>query len=166
MSANPYELKGRARGGPARPARAAPLTEEEQIAKLVGYVSVARAFWPNVKYATHVRYVETAARGGEFRGGGFVLNNPFDTQPRGSAVEKRFIKLKNGFNKKARNYAEWIVAYEDIELLFAKGTGVEMTLQRDLQTAVTTLSGNLQRMATYCKKLELRVAGLEGRGLR
>jgi len=163
MAANPYELRGRAPGGPARPARAAPLTEEEQLAKLAGYVAVARAFWPNVKYATHVRYVETAARGGEFRGGGFVLRNPFDVKPRGATAEKRFIKLKNGFNSKARDYAEWIVAYEDIEHLFAKGTGAEMTLQQDLQSAVKTLSENLQRMAAYCKKLELRVAGLEER---
>lgn len=162
-AANPYQLDDKKKGGPARPAQAATLTEAEQLEKLTGYVVVPKDLWPFVKYSTHVRYNETAARGGEFRGGGFVLNNPYDTKVRGSTTEKRFMKLQNGFNKTVRDHKEWIVAYEDIEYLYAKGTGVELTLQRDLQTAVTALNANISRLAEYSKKLERRVAELESR---
>jgi hypothetical protein len=163
MSANnPYQLAGR-NGGPDLPAQAATLTEAEQIEKLRGYVVVLKDFWPNVKYSTHVRYIETEAKGGEFRGGGFILNNPFDTKVRGGTTEKRFMKLQNGFVKSARDHKEWIVAYEDIEFLYVKGAGVELTLQHDLQTAVTALNANIARLAEYCKKLERRVAELGGR---
>jgi hypothetical protein len=161
---NPYDLgENKGKGGPARPVQAATLTEAEQLEKLHGYVVVPKDLWPFVKYSTHVRYIETAEKGGEFRGGGFVLNNPFDTKVRGSTTEKRFIKLQNGFNKGARDHKEWIAAYEDIEFLYVKGTGVELTLQRDLQTAVTALNANISRLAEYCKKSERRIAELEGR---
>lgn len=158
---NPYELAERGKAGaqPDLPARAATLTEDEQLEKLEGYVTVPPEFWPYVKYSTHVRYME---KSGEFRGGGFILNNPFDTKVRGSATEKRFFKFMNSFNKGGRDHKEWIVAYEDVQFLYVKGTGVELTLQRDLQTAVTTLSGNIQRLAEYSKKLERRLAELEG----
>lgn len=169
--ANPFELGGRGgaaaaagRGGAAAAARLrTPLTEAEQLEKLNGYVSVPRDLWPFVKYSTHVRYIETEARGGEFRSGGFILNNPFDIKPRGSAVEKRFFKMQNGFAKAARDHAEWIVAYEDVAFLYAKGAAVELTLQRDIQTAATTLAENVQRVADYSKKLEGRITALERR---
>lgn len=163
MSENPYQLANRKGGGPARPAQAVTLTEAEQVEKLRGYVVVHKDYWPNVKYATHVRYVETEAKGGEFRGGGFVLNNPFDTKVRGGAEEKRFLKLQNGFSKAARDHREWIVAYEDIAFLYAKGEGVPLTLQHDLQSAATALNANIARLAEFCKKLERRIAELEGR---
>ena len=160
MAKNPYELAGRGKAGgqPDRPARAGTFTEAEQLAKLEGYVVIPKDYWPYVKYSTHVRYTEKT---GEFRGGGFILNNPFDTKVKGSATEKRFFKFQNGFNKAANDHKEWIVAYEDVEYLYAKGSAVELTLQRDLQTAVTTLSGNIQRLADYCKKLERRISELE-----
>jgi len=160
---SPYELAGRKKGlesAPDRPARAGTLTEAEQKEKLTGYVPVPPDLWPFVKYSTHVRYV---VKSGEFRQGGFVLNNPFDTKVQGTAIEKRFIKLQNGFNKSARDYKTWIAAYEDIEYLYVKGTGVELALQRDLQTAATTLSKNIQRLAKYYEELERRIAELEGR---
>jgi hypothetical protein len=160
---NPYNLDdGKRKEGPDRPVKVVTLTEEEQLAKLTGYVSVPKDFWPFVKYSTHVRYVETAGKGGAFRPGGFILNNPFDTKARGGP-EKRFMKLQNGFNKSDRDYKAWIVAYEDIEYLYVKGTGVELTLQRELQMAVTALNANIARIAEYCKKLERRLAEQGGR---
>lgn len=157
--ANPYELKRRGpAGGPPRPARAAGYTETEQREKLTGYVSVPREFWPFIKYSTHVRYIEKT---GEFRSGGFVLKNPFDTKVKGGAGEKRFFKLQNGFNRAARDHKEWILAYEDAEYVYAKGAGVELTVHHDLQTAVKTLNANIKRLADYCKKLERRVGELE-----
>lgn len=157
-AANPYDLSAKKRGGPNRPVQAVPLTEAEQLEKLAGYVVVPKELWPFVKYSTHVRYTE---KSGEFRPGGFVLNNPFDTKVRDSAVEKRFIKMQNSFYKNNRDHKEWIVAYEDIEFLYAKGTAVELTLQRDLQSAVTALNANIARLADYAKKLDRRVSELE-----
>ena len=122
---NPYQL-AKGKGGsklPEATVRAPTLTEAEQREKLAGYVVVPADLMPFVKYGTHVRYIETAARGGEYRSGGFVLNNPFDVKPRGAPTEKRFIKIQNGFNKAARDHKEWIVAYEDIEFLYVKGGG-------------------------------------------
>lgn len=157
---NPYEL-GDGKQGPDRPALAVALTEDEQRAKLEGYVRVPRELWPFVGYSTHVRYIETAEKGGEFRSGGFILKNPFDTKTRGSTEEKRFFKLQNNFYKSNGDHKEWIIAYEDVEHLYVKGTGVELTLQTDLKEVVTTLNGNIQRLAAYCKKLEARIAALE-----
>lgn len=161
--ANPYELGGRRPGGPDPPVKAATYTAAEQREKLAGYICIPNTFWPTVKYATHVRYIESAARGGEFRAGGFVLKNPFDTKVKGTAVEKRFLKLQNGFQKTAHDYKEWIVAYEDIEYLYAKADAVDLTLHHDLQTAVATLSQNIKQLAEFAKKLEVRVKALEGR---
>ena len=60
---NPYQLgSDQRKGGPNRPARAAPLTQAEQVKKLTGYIEVPKDLWPFVKYSTHVRYVETAAK--------------------------------------------------------------------------------------------------------
>ena len=154
---NPYALGGKKGRGGEREVRAAPYTEEQQVQKLVGYVNVPPQYWPFIKYSTHVRYIQ---RSGEFRSGGFILKNPFDTKVKGGP-EKRFFKLQNGFNRGARDYKEWILAYEDVEYMYAKGTAVELTVHNDLQTAVTTLNSNVQRLATYCKRLEKRVAALE-----
>lgn len=161
---NPYQLEAKKpKDGPARAVLATTLTEGEQLEKLTGYFVVPKDHWPYVKYATHVRYIETADRGGEFRSGGFVVVNPFDTKVKGGFTEKRFIKLQNNFNKGSHDHREWIAAYEDIEFLYVKGTGVELTLQRDLQKAVTAINSNLAQLAEYYKKMEHRVKVLEGR---
>ncbi|GFR89307.1 BA71V-C129R [Elysia marginata] len=151
------------KSGSSRPSLAPTLTETEQLEKLAGYMVVPKDLWPFIKYPAHVRYIEIEAKGGEFRSGGFVLNNPFDTKVRGSTSEKRFIKLQNGFNKTAKDHKEWIAAYEDIEYLYVKGNGAVLTLQRDLQTAVSSLNANIARLAEYSKKLERRIASLESR---
>lgn len=164
---NPYELSERGKANlPNATTRAVTFTADEQRAKLAGYVTVPPEFWPNVAYGTHVRFLKKA---GEFQGG-FILNNPFDTKVKGTMTEKRFFKLQSGFNKQAKDHLEWIIAYEDVDFLYAKGNGVELTLQKDLETAVSTIGGNLERLAAYakkmdarCAKLEQRLAALEGR---
>lgn len=159
--ANPYRLtSATAKGAPSRVVRAAVLTEEEERDKLVGYFVIPKDLWPFVKYGTHVRYVESAERGGEFRSGGFILNNPFDVKPKGAPAEKRFMKIQNSFTKNA-NYKTWLLAYEDVETLYAKGTGVELTLQGELKSVIAATNANLAALATYAKKLEGRIASLE-----
>lgn len=156
---NPYQLnEGKYKGCPDKTYQRVPLTEEEKLEKLKGYVIVPKEFWPFVKYSTHVRYVETARKGGEFRNGGFVLNNPFDTKVKGGDIEKRFIKFQNNFNKSTHDHKEWIIAYEDIAYLYVKGTGVELTLQQNLQNAVTTLNENINKLAEYAKKIDKKIS--------
>ena len=165
---NPYELaarRGRAASAlPGRPVRAGALTETERAKKLVGYVLVSPEFWPNVKHATHVRYTKKGSE--DFLGGGFVVNNPFDTKVQGTETEKRFLKLQNDFNKGGGAHAEWIVAYEDVDSLYAKGTGVELTLQkkaltfqREVHKAVAALDNNVRILAERYKKLDRRLKG-------
>ncbi len=155
---NPYELSDRGKLGkqPERPIRAGTLTEAEKLTKLEGYVTIPRDFWTSVKPSAHVRYI---LKTGEFRTGGFIAQNPFDVKPRDSQIEKRFFKLKNGFDR--NNSTEWLAAYEDVEFLYAKASGVELALQQDLQKTATTLNGNIDRLVAYCKKLERRIADLE-----
>ncbi len=144
---------------PPRAPRPPLLTEEEKRERLEGYFQVPPDYWAYVQYSTHVRYIN---KEGEFFSGGFVLKNPFDVKPQGGDVEKRFIKLMNGFNKAAREHKEWIVAYEDIEFFYAKGSGIELALQQDLRASAEALNGNIKKVAEYCKKLEKRIARLEG----
>jgi hypothetical protein len=165
-TSNPYKLAGKG-VGPAAPTRATVLTEAEKADKLRGYVELPRDCWENAKYGTHVRYV---TKDGSFRSGGFIVNNPFDTKVRGTAVEKRFFKLKNGFNKAAGGFKEWIVAYEDVEFFYAKPTGVERATHQRLEktlisinATVRTINENASQIAKQYKKLEGRVAALESR---
>jgi hypothetical protein len=159
MAENPYDLakggRGKGRGGrppPPRPALATPLTESEQLEKLTGYLAVPADFWPFVRYSTHVRYITTD---GDFRSGGFVLKNPFDTKVQGRGAEKRFLKLQNGFNRSACS---------DVAYLYVKGDGADLSPKPDLETAVKGLNQNIQKLAEFCKKLEKRIAALEERG--
>jgi hypothetical protein len=154
---NPFDLEGRD-GGPERPHAARVWTAEEQAEKLNGYLEIAPEFWEQIRYGTHVRYVTKA---GDFRPGGFVLKNPFDTKPKGGTVEKRFMKLQNGFNDKARGYASWLLAFEDAAKIYIKpDAGVLMVLQ-SLETAVRGLNENIRKLAEHSKKLEQRIAALE-----
>lgn len=156
---NPFDLDGRD-GGPDRNKPARVWTAEEQAEKLHGYLEIEPAYWDQIRYGTHLRYYTKA---GEYRSGGFVLKNPFDVKPRGENVEKRFIKLQNGFFDKAKGYAQWVVAYEDTARVFIKpDAGVIMTI-KTLETAVRGLNENIRKLAEHAKKLEARVAALEGR---
>lgn len=161
---NPFQLSGeRGKGAPAAPRYAAPLTESEKAKKLEGYFLVPKELWPTVRYSTHVRYILTAEKGGEFRSGGFVLTNPLDIRPDGDGPVKRCLKLQNSFAKVGQNYANWLVAYEDIEYLYIKATAAELVLQGGLQTAASALNDNTARLAEYYKKLDARLSRIESR---
>jgi hypothetical protein len=158
---NPYELNDKKTANqPERQGRALSLTEAEKKEKLKGYVAVPSEHWPNIKYGAHIRYIE---KSGEFRGGGFILKNPFDTKVKGTQTEKRFFKMQNGFNPKANSYKSWIVAYENVEYVFVKGNGVELALRHDLQKVTAALSANIKKLLDQAKKMEIRVAALEGK---
>ena len=156
-SSNIYNLEDKKGGTATRNTKAATYTESEQREKLVGYVSIPKHLWPFVRHGTHVRYTETAERGGAFRCGGFVLKNPFDTKVKGTTTEKRFFRLQNGFQKNSKTYKAWITAYEDTAFLYAKADAIALTLQRDMKVAIKTLNDNMTRLAAYAKKLEKRL---------
>jgi len=156
---NPFNLEGRD-GGPDRARVARVWTAEEQTEKLGGYLEVPPEFWDQIRYGTHVRYV-TKAEG--FRPGGFVLKNPFDTKPKGGADEKRFMKLQNGFSDKARDYQQWVVAYEDVAKFYIKPDAGVLVMVQMLETAVKGLNTNIRKLAEHSKMLEGRIAALEDR---
>jgi hypothetical protein len=157
MVKNPFDLEGRAEG-PDKAARARAWTPEEQAEKLSGYLEVPPEYWDQVRYGTHVRYFSKTEG---FRPGGFVIKNPFDTKPRGGDVEKRFIKLQNGFNDKARGYQQWVVAYEDTEKIYIKPDAAVLVMMQSLEGVVKGLNDNIRKVAEHSKRLEARLVALE-----
>lgn len=155
---NPFDLEGR--DGPDRPHAAKTWTAEEQAEKLAGYLEVPPDLWEHIRYGTHVRYV---TRDNKFRPGGFILKNPFDTKPQGSGEEKRFMKLQNGFSDKARGYAQWIAAYEDLAKVYMKPDAAVLIMVQNLEEGVRGLNENIRKLAEHSKKLEQRLAALEQR---
>jgi hypothetical protein len=107
-----------------------------------------------------VRYT---AKTGEFRSGGFILSNPVDVKAGSAEATKRYFRLQNGFNRTSRDHLIWTVAYENIEYLYAKASGIELALQLDLKTVATTLDAKIRRLADYTRKLEQRIGELEGK---
>ena len=159
-AANPFDLDKKKKGGlPQKEYKARTYTDEEKAEMLTGYMEIPEDIWSFVRYGTHVRYITKA---GEFRPGGFVTKNPFDTKVKGSTTEKRFIKMQNSFFVKTAGHSEWIVAYEDIGHLYAKPDASALAVQRMLENAVTGLNSNIKNLANYVKKLEKRVDSLEG----
>ena len=156
---NPFDLEGRGEG-PDRAHVARVWTAEEQAEKLNGYLEIPPEFWEQIRYGSHVRYF-TKAEG--FRPGGFVMKNPFDVAPKGTGVEKRFMKLQNGFNDKVRGYMSWVVAYSDATKFYIKPDAAVMVMMQSLEVAVKGLNDNIRKLAEHSKKLEGRVAALEAR---
>lgn len=158
QKSNPFDLTAAARqdrgGGPDRVQHARTWTEEEQLERLQGYMLIPREFWPNIKYGTHVRYIKKT---GEYRPGGFILKNPFDTKPRGGSEEKRFMKFQNNFNSKTRGHVEWIEAYEDLEHVYAKMDAVALAMHQNMENAVTALNTNIRKLAKHAKELEAKL---------
>jgi hypothetical protein len=154
---NPFDLEGR-NEGPDRARGGRVWTAGEQAEKLSGYLEVPPEYWDQIRYGTHVRYYSKTEG---FRPGGFVVRNPFDTKPKGAAAEKRFMKLQNGFNDKARGYQQWIVAYEDVAKFYIKPDAAVLVMMQSLEIAVKGLNENIRKLAEHSKKLESRIAALE-----
>lgn len=154
---NPFDLEGRD-GGPERAHRARVWTEEEQAERLGGYLEIPPEFWSQIRYGTHVRYF-TKTDG--YRPGGFVVKNPLDSEAAAGGAEKRFMKLQNGFNDKARGYQQWVVSYADVEKMFMKPDASALVVMQSLEIAVKGLNDNIRKLADHSKKLEARVGALE-----
>ena len=107
--------------------------------EIEGYITIPEKHWPCIEYGMYVRYI---GKDGQLRIGGFVLKNPLDTQ------QKRFIKLQNSFNKNQGTHCDWVVAYEDIESMYAKPSAVALTTQDDMKAIVATLNANNRALLT------------------
>lgn len=150
--------------GPAAPYKAKTYTLDEQKEKLKAYLEIPRDLWPLIRAGTHVRYYTREAGGGEkFNSGGFVKQNPYDTEVRGGPEKKRFFRLQNGFVEKARGYAAWIAAYEDVTRVYAKCDASVMAVVQMLGASVASLNENMKSMAAFSKKLGERLEALEAR---
>jgi hypothetical protein len=157
--ANPFALDKKKGGtGPARQHKATTYTEDEQKELLNGYVEIPRDLWPLVRYGTHIRYV---TKEGLFRIGGYVKTNPLDSKAHEARESKRFVSLQNGFDKRGHGFAQWAVAYDNIEKLYTKPDASAMAVQRALEKAVTALNTNIRKLAAHATQLEKRIAGLE-----
>jgi hypothetical protein len=152
MSKNPYQLKRIPNGNGAPSDKLyKPLSEEEQRKKLEGYIRISKEGWKYIPYNSHIRYIETAEKGGKFRSGGFVGSNSIVSEEHG-----RRIKLKNSLFKNGNAYREWIVNYSDIEHIYCKISGNEFTIQQDMKTITTTLLAEIKALNNRISKLENR----------
>lgn len=151
MEVPPGVFNLEARAGPDKKHAARVWTADEQKEKLSNYMEIPSVHWENIRYGTHIRYI---SKPDKFHTGGFVLKNPFDTKTQGAAAEKRFIKLQNGFDSKAQNYAQWIVAYEDLAKMFIKPDAGVLTVKQDLDDAVAALNVNIRKLAEASKRHE------------
>ena len=88
------------------------------------------------------------------------MKNPIDTKPKGGAVEKRFMKLQNGFNDKARGYQQLVVAYDDVVKFYIKPDAAVLVMMQSLESAVKGLNDNIRKLAEHAKKLEARLSAL------
>jgi len=145
-------------------------SQREQEEKLTGYLEVSNEVWPQIRYGTHIRYY---LKTGEFRTGGFVSKNPFDVainndrtqnpnQPERLNKEKKtYIKIQNGFNEKLKGYYQWIVSYDDIEKIYIKPDAGVLTMIKTLESVVSGLNDNIQKLALTSRLLEKRIIQLE-----
>ena len=142
-------------------------SQREQDDKLTGYLEIDQDTWPQIRYATHIRYY---LKTGEFRTGGFVLKNPFEviisndslqnpkTPPeRLNKDKKKYIKLQNGFNEKLKGYYQWIVSYDDIEKIYIKPDAGVLTVIKTLEAIVNGINQNIEQLAASVRHLEKKV---------
>ena len=145
-------------------------SQREQDEKLTGYLEISKEIWPQIRYGTHMRYY---LKTGEFRTGGFVSKNPFEviisndstqhpTAPERLHKEKKtYIKIQNGFNDKLKGYYQWIVSYDDIDKIYIKPDAGVLTMIKTLESVVSDLNDNIQKLADNARLLERRISQLE-----
>ena len=142
-------------------------SQREQEDKLTGYLEIDQEIWPQIRYATHIRYY---LKTGEFRTGGFVLKNPFEVVISNDSLQnpktppeklnkdkKKYIKLQNGFNEKLKGYYQWVVSYDDIEKIYIKPDASVLTVIKTLEAIVNGLNNNIEQLAASVRHLEKKI---------
>ena len=155
---NPFILTKKE--GPKPQQLAKILTKAEQKEKLIGYLEISKEHWPQIRYGTHIRYI---TKSGEFRTGGFIMKNPLEIVNPKTKKITTYIKLQNGFNDKATNYANWIANYEEISNIYIKPDAGVLTLLASIETIVTGLNDNITKLVKHAQSLENRLEILESK---
>jgi hypothetical protein len=132
-------------------------TREEIKERLRGYVPVASEHWRSIGHNSHVRFLKTS---GEFNAGGFILKNPHFANLGGGNSRESF-RLHSSPWTTSKGHFAWNAPYADVERVYVKATGAELTIQADLAEVTRTLTGNIRALRDYAKGLEARVAALE-----
>ena len=133
-------------------------TKEEQKERLRGYLEIDPEYWPSIRVGSHIRYY---TKDGEFKPGGFVEKNPFDTKVHGTAEEKRFIKLKNGFFNSDKKFVSWITCYEKIDKIFLKIDAGSMQLTSAIKSIAENINMNNEYIKGFMVDLDKRIKKLE-----
>jgi hypothetical protein len=155
---NPFSLKCR-KIGPERIYKDKVYTEAEQLANLHGYIEIPQQYWVNIRYAAHVQYY---SHSGGYHPGGFVQRNYQDIQDITTGQEKRVMRLQSSFLEKHRNYQSWVLEYQDIDRIFVKGEAVSLVLLQTIDTTFKGINNNIRKLAEHAKRLDARIAQLEG----
>jgi len=86
-------------------------TAVEISQRLDGYLAIPRSLWPKIPKCSHIRYVK---KDGSFKPGGFVHN--FTIKDDG----RKILQLKNSFDNKKANFAEWPLDLSTVKALYKK----------------------------------------------
>ena len=160
MADNQFSLKGRGlAAGPVKH-EARQWTPEEQAEKLAGYMEVPRKHWPFIEYGANIRYYTREEDGSEkFRYGGFVSVNQAQASV-GSGLDNRVIRLSSGFGKDS---SQWSLNFENTTRIFIRPNACSLILADNIRGLSTSIDTNLQKIASFIKKLDERIAALEQR---
>lgn len=129
-------------------------SQEEQAAKLNGYLEVPHEFWDQIKYGTHIRYYSKTEG---FRPGGFVVRNPVEVKKDDGSIVSS-LKLQNGFNAKDKGYLSWFVVYDSVSKIFIKPDAAVSVALHSLQEVVKGLNENMRKMADEIMYLKSKLS--------
>ena len=159
---NPFDLDSKKKKAlmPDKEPKARSYTEDEKAELLHGYIELPEDLWSFAKHGNHVRYITKA---GDFRPGGFIQKNSFDSRNINDTEARRYMKLTNNVFPRAAGKIEWMLAYDTVAHFYVKPDAAALAVQRMLENAVRGLNENIKKIAAHAKKLEERVAELEHR---
>lgn len=86
-------------------------TSEEIAQRLDGYIAVPRSLWGKIPKCSHIRYTK---KDGAFKPGGFVHTYTIKDDGR------KILQLKNSFDNKKANFAEWPLDLSTVKMLYKK----------------------------------------------
>ena len=168
MAALNVKKKAKESGGAAQIPLSRAWTQEEQAAKLEGYIEVPKEAWSLLAHGTHIRYYakKIGDKPAGYRPGGFIAQNPVIITENGR--EKQIMRLTNGFDK---NPFTWTVAYEGhIDRLYMKSTVDMYFARRDAEIIINDLTqrdevatASLRRLNDKVKELKAEIKYLKNK---
>jgi hypothetical protein len=184
-TSNPFSISHKKNiSSPRRKSPSSVWSEEDINSKLQGYLEISDDLWTNVKYGSHIRYIN---KNNEFKTGGFVLKNPIELNKQSdsgkdaskdagkdaskdagkdagkdtSIESKPAFLLQSNFDKSSSNYLTWFVQYSDIKKLYLKVDASVRLLVSSLELTIDGVNNNMKKISQYIKKIDARVSALE-----